>query len=78
MTPYLDEMKTADAILVGCPIYMYHVSGQIKLLVDRSYSFWGNNPDGSYYAAMPEGKKFAIVTSEGHPDPEQYSARSGG
>jgi len=73
LAPFLEEMKTADGIVVGCPIYMYHVSGQMKMLVDRCYSFWGNNPDGSYYSALPEGKRFAIVTSQGHPDPDQYA-----
>jgi multimeric flavodoxin WrbA len=72
LSRYLDEMKSADGIVVGCPIYMYHVSGQMKQLVDRLYSFWANNPDGSYYSALPEGKRFAVVTSQGHPDPEQY------
>ena len=31
LTPYLEELKSCDAVLVGCPIYMYHVSGQMKI-----------------------------------------------
>jgi multimeric flavodoxin WrbA len=72
LSPFLEQMKEADGILVGCPIYMYHMAGQMKLLVDRSYSFWVNRPDGGYDSALPAGKRFAVVTSQGHPDPEEY------
>ena len=51
LSPHLESMKTCQGIVFGCPIYMYHVSGQMKQLVDRLYSFWANNPDGSYYSA---------------------------
>jgi multimeric flavodoxin WrbA len=72
LSPFLEEVKTSDGIVVGCPIYMYHVSGQTKLLVDRSYSFWADRPDGGYDSTLPPGKRFAAVTSQGHPDPEEY------
>lgn len=71
LTPYLEELKTCDAVLVGCPIYMYHVSGQMKLLVDRLYSFYEDTPDG-YKSHLPAGKKFAFVTSQGNPDAEKH------
>jgi multimeric flavodoxin WrbA len=71
LTPYLEELKTCDAVLVGCPIYMYHVSGQMKLLVDRLYSFYEDTPDG-YRSALPAGKRFALVTSQGNPDAEKH------
>ena len=72
LSPYLEELKSCDAVLVGCPIYMYHVAGQMKLLVDRLYSFWVDKPDGSYQSALPAGKRFALVTSQGHPDTDMY------
>ena len=71
LSPYLEELKSCDAVLVGCPIYMYHVAGQMKLLVDRLYSFWEDTPDG-YRSALPAGKRFAMVTSQGNPDAELY------
>jgi multimeric flavodoxin WrbA len=72
LSPYLEKIKSCDAVLVGCPIYMYHVSGQMKLLVDRLYSFWVDTPDGGYKSALPAGKKFALVTSQGYPDADMY------
>jgi multimeric flavodoxin WrbA len=71
LTPYLDELKSCDAVLVGCPIYMYHVSGQMKLLVDRLYSFYEETP-GGYKSHLPAGKRFALVTSQGNPDAEKH------
>ncbi len=72
LSPYLEELKSCDAVVVGCPIYMYHVAGQMKLLVDRLYSFWEDMPDGGYRSTLPAGKKFALVTSQGYPDAEMY------
>ncbi len=36
-SPYLEEIKSAAGIIMGCSIYMYRISGQMKLLVDRMY-----------------------------------------
>jgi multimeric flavodoxin WrbA len=71
LTRYLEELKTCDAVLVGCPIYMYHVSAQMKALVDRLYSFYEETPDG-YTSHLPAGKRFALVTSQGNPDAEKH------
>ena len=73
LSRYLDAMKACDAVVVGSPVYMYHVSGQTKLLVDRLYSFWSDRPDGSYSSALPVGKRVALVTSQGHPDPGRFA-----
>ena len=72
LSPVLEAMKTSDGIVVGCPVYMFHVSGQMKLFVDRIYSFYINREDGGYDSALPEGKRFAYVTSQGHSDPEKF------
>jgi multimeric flavodoxin WrbA len=71
LSPYLEELKSCDAVLVGCPIYMYHVSGQMKLLADRLYSFYEDTPEG-YKSHLPAGKRFALVTSQGNPDAEKH------
>jgi multimeric flavodoxin WrbA len=51
---------------------MYHITGQMKIFVDRIYSFYVNKDDGTYESALPAGKRFAFVASQGHPDPELY------
>ncbi len=72
LKPYLDEMKDCDGFVFGCPIYMYRIAGQMKLLVDRLYSYYIPQPDGAYLSALPPGKTFAMVISQGAVNPEQY------
>jgi len=72
LSPFLEEMKTADGLVIGSPIYMYHVTGQMKMLVDRIYSFYITRDDGGYDSALPPGKPFVLITSQGHPEPERF------
>ncbi|MBI4832202.1 MAG: flavodoxin family protein [Candidatus Lindowbacteria bacterium] len=77
LSPLLQEMKDCDAVVLGTPVYWFHVSSQFKALVDRLYCFygWEVNPDTwevKEINAFPEGKKFVIVTSRG----DQENART--
>lgn len=73
LTPYLHAVKDCGGIVFGCPIYMFRISGQMKIWVDRMYSYYVNKPEGGGYdSAVPPGKTFAMVTSQGAPDPKQY------
>ena len=72
LSQYLEMIKTCAGMVMGCPIYMYRISGQMKLLVDRMYSLYRNRPEGGYDSMVPAGKTYALVTSQGAPNPEQY------
>lgn len=73
LTPYLHAIKDCKGIVFGCPIYMFRVSGQMKIWVDRMYSWCQYKEDGAGYdPSVPPGKKYAVVTSQGAPDPNQY------
>ena len=72
LTDHLEAVKTCDGIIVGCPIYMYRIAGQMKLFVDRLYSLYASRPDGGYDSMVPPGKSYALVVSQGAPDPNQY------
>ncbi|MFC1883245.1 flavodoxin family protein [Thermodesulfobacteriota bacterium] len=72
LSPYLEAVKTCHGLIVGCPIYMYRISGQMKLFIDRAYSLYMPRQGGGYSSAVPQGKTFAMVISHGAPDPEQY------
>ncbi len=70
LTPLLEEMKSCDAIVLGSPVYWFHVSAQLKALIDRFYCFFTWEPDpetGEIKETrhFPKGKKFAVVTSRG-------------
>ena len=76
ISPLLQEMKEADAIVLGTPIYWYHVSSQFKMLIDRLYCFYGEDispdtGDKSLQIWFPAGKKFVVVTSQEAPEPFQ-------
>jgi len=62
LTQLLQEMTTYDAIIMGTPVYWYHVTSQFKMLVDRLYCFleFGENPETgetTIKSEFPEGKK---------------------
>ncbi|MGD9330606.1 MAG: flavodoxin family protein [Desulfobacterales bacterium] len=74
LTPLLREMAACDAIVLGTPVYWFHVTAQFKILVDRLYSFIEiiedpKSGEESFRSVFPEGRKMAIVISRGDPEP---------
>ena len=74
MTTLLQEMTEYHAIVMGTPVYWYHVAAQFKMLVDRLYSFmeFGENPetgDPEVRSVFPVGRKFLFLISRGDPEP---------
>ncbi len=39
MQPIYEKLLAADGIILGTPIYSWNMSGQMKVLIDRSYAF---------------------------------------
>jgi len=77
LTILLQDMTTYDAIVMGTPVYWYHVSAQFKMLVDRLYCFFefGENPDTGEQtskSAFPGGKNFLFIISRGDPEPPKF------
>jgi multimeric flavodoxin WrbA len=72
LSPYLEAIKSCAGMVVGCPIYMYRISGQMKLFVDRIYSLYAPTPEGGYQSMVPAGKTYVMVTSQGAPGLNQY------
>jgi len=73
LTPSLHAIKDCTGIILGCPIYMFRICGQMKILVDRMYSYYQYKPEGGGYdSAVPAGKTFAMIVSQGAPEPNQY------
>ena len=57
----LDVMLASQAWIIGTPVYMGHVSGQLKLLLDRMYGFTGPNRENR----IPAGKKVVLAVTQG-------------
>jgi multimeric flavodoxin WrbA len=68
LTPALDKIAKADAIVIGSPIYMSAETATTKALIDRLYSFMspGAGP-GQYGIRLPKGKKGALLLTCGNP-----------
>ncbi len=64
-----EEIKAADGIVFGSPIYFAQFTGQIRLFLDRCYSLV--NPDFS--SRVPVGKKAVLIGAQGEPDPTAYT-----
>ena len=77
MTPLLQEMTAYDAIVMGTPVYWFHVTAQFKMLVDRLYSFleFKDNPQtgqATIDSVFPGGKRLLFVISRGDPEPPAF------
>jgi multimeric flavodoxin WrbA len=70
MAPLYAEIRDADAVVVGTPIYMCQVTGQTKLFIDRLYTFL--NDDFSH--RLGAGKKTLMVYTQGQPNPGTFQA----
>jgi len=57
----LDLMVKFPVWIIGTPVYMGHVSGQLKLMMDRMYGFMGPNRENR----LPPGKKVLVVVTQG-------------
>ncbi|WNY23328.1 hypothetical protein MmiHf6_06330 [Methanimicrococcus hongohii] len=67
-----DALKAADAIIIGTPIYMGEMTGQLKTFIDRCFAL----KDAESKPLIPAGKKLAIVITQGAPMPEHYAKTS--
>jgi len=69
MTPLYGEIESADAVVFASPVYMFAMTGQLKLVIDRLFALIG--PD--FISRLPKGKKLGLVFTQGMPKPDQYA-----
>ena len=63
-----EEIQTSDVIIIGSPVYMWQVSGQTKLFMDRLVPFI--KPD---FTTRLKGKKSIFwVFTQGNPDENAF------
>jgi multimeric flavodoxin WrbA len=68
MQQLYEEIQAADAVVLGSPIYMWGITAQTKLFVDRLVAFL--NPDLSSRLKVP--KKLVLAYTQGDPDPNTF------
>lgn len=64
----LAEIKEADAVVFGSPIYFSQFTGQFRLMEDRMYSLI----DRDFKSRLTPGKKAVIIMSQGDTNPDSY------
>ena len=67
MQAVYEDIKTADGLVIGSPVYMWQVSGQTKLLLDRFFPLTNN----AHQPRFGE-KKVVMVYSQAAPVPEIF------
>ncbi|MBF0243282.1 MAG: flavodoxin family protein, partial [Desulfamplus sp.] len=63
------EILTADAVILGSPVYMWQFSAQTKLFVDRLFAML--NPD--YSVKFKSGLPLVLVYTQGQPDVKAFA-----
>jgi len=75
LTSLLQDLTEYDAIVLGTPVYWFHVSAQFKMLVDRLYCFMEHTDPQTGDSVMrfefPAGKKFILILSRGDAHPPE-------
>jgi multimeric flavodoxin WrbA len=75
MAPLYDEIYSADAVVIGTPIYMFQVTGQTKTFIDRLFAFLylKDGKPGNFRNKL-KGKKTVTVFSQGQPDTSLFAS----
>lgn len=69
MAAIYDDIYSADAIVVGTPVYMYQVNAQTKTFTDRLFALlYMKEGQPGVFQNKIRGKKALTVYSQGQPD----------
>jgi multimeric flavodoxin WrbA len=64
----LAAIAEADRIVLATPVYMWDMAGQLKIMIDRFFSFM--NMD--YTSKLTQGKKVLWTITQGQPDVDKF------
>lgn len=67
MQKLYEEIQTADAVVLGSPVYMWQMTAQTKLFVDRLTAFLKPN-----FSSRLDNKKLILVFSQGSSDRDAF------
>ncbi len=73
LTEVLDLVSRGDVLVLATPIYFGEVAGQLKMFIDRCFSFYlpdyRQNPSPS---RLSPGKTLVFIQTQGVDDPARY------
>jgi multimeric flavodoxin WrbA len=67
MQEIYEEIRTADVVVLGSPVYMWQMTAQTKLFVDRLTAFLRPN-----FSSRLDNKKLILVFSQGSSDRDAF------
>ena len=67
MQKLYQEILAADAVVLGSPVYMWQMTGQTKVFVDRLTAFLKPN-----FSSRLDNKKLILVFSQGSSDRDAF------
>jgi multimeric flavodoxin WrbA len=67
MQELYQEIQTADVVVLGSPVYMWQMTGQTKILIDRLTAFLKPN-----FSSRLDNKKLILVFSQGSSDSDAF------
>ena len=75
MTPLYDEIFSADAVVIGTPVFMLQVTGQTKTFIDRLFAllYLKDGQPGAFRNKI-RGKKAIAVYSQGQPETALFAS----
>lgn len=69
MKPLYDDIAAADAVVFASPVYMWGMTAQTKLVIDRLFAYLSQDLTSN----MPKGKKAGFIFTQGQPDAATFS-----
>ncbi|KAF5038259.1 NADPH-dependent FMN reductase [anaerobic digester metagenome] len=63
------QIEEADAVVLGSPVYMWQMTAQTKLLIDRMTAFLKPN-----FSSRLDHKKLILVFTQGIPDRDAFNS----
>ena len=70
-----DEIFSADAVVIGTPVFMFQVTGQIKTFIDRLFAlpYLKDGKPGAFRNKIKDKKAIAVY-SQGQPEAGLFTA----
>jgi multimeric flavodoxin WrbA len=69
MAVFYKKAPETDGLVIGSPVYLDHISAQLKIFIDRLYCYIGTGMENYY----PGGKKAVICITYGAGDEDMYN-----
>ena len=66
LTPVLAAVSQAQVLVLGSPVYFTDITGQLKLVIDRFFSFFvPDYPNADQKSRLPGGRHIVLLQTQG-------------